>query len=87
MTMLKAFLSDRSGGVTIDWVALAAGVLLLGIGVVYAVFGPDGVGLAVTEIQDELQNEFGSPAAPASDDSGGGDECRPTSPVPCEFQG
>ncbi len=38
MTKLTKFLSDDAGAITIDWVALTAGVLLLGILVVYAIF-------------------------------------------------
>ncbi len=36
--MLREFLRDDDGAVTIDWVALTAGILLLGIAVVYGVF-------------------------------------------------
>lgn len=36
--MLGKFLRDDAGAVTIDWVALTAGILLLGIAVVYGVF-------------------------------------------------
>ena len=36
--MLGKFLGDDHGAVTIDWVALTAGILLLGIAVVYGVF-------------------------------------------------
>ena len=36
--MLSKFLRDDTGAVTIDWVALTAGILLLGIAVVYGVF-------------------------------------------------
>ncbi|MEM1130632.1 MAG: hypothetical protein AAGB15_08095 [Pseudomonadota bacterium] len=32
------FLNDDRGGVTVDWVALVAGVLLLGMTVVYGIF-------------------------------------------------
>ncbi len=38
MTNLAKFLSDDAGAATIDWVILAAGVLLLGIMVVYEVY-------------------------------------------------
>ena len=38
MTKFTKFLSDDAGAVTIDWVALTAGILLLGIMVVYAIF-------------------------------------------------
>lgn len=38
MTMFTKFLRNESGAVTIDWVALTAGILLLGIAVVYGIF-------------------------------------------------
>jgi len=41
--MLKKFVEDTSGAVTIDWVALTAGILLLGMTLVYAIFN-NGVG-------------------------------------------
>jgi hypothetical protein len=37
MTKFTKFLSDDAGAVTVDWVALTAGVLILGIMVVYAI--------------------------------------------------
>jgi hypothetical protein len=36
--MIRKFLCDDSGAVTIDWVSLTAGILLLGIAVVYGVY-------------------------------------------------
>lgn len=53
MNMLKKFLRDESGAVTIDWVALTAGILLLGIATVYAIFR-EGVRPLITEINSEL---------------------------------
>ncbi len=38
MTKFNIFVSDDTGAVTIDWVALTAGILLLGIMVIYAIF-------------------------------------------------
>jgi len=38
MTNFKTFLRDETGAVTIDWVALTAGVLLLAIVLVFAIF-------------------------------------------------
>ncbi len=38
MTKFTEFFSDDAGAVTIDWVTLTAGILLLGIMVVYAIF-------------------------------------------------
>ena len=45
MTTFTKFLSDDAGAVTIDWVALTAGILLLGIMVVYAIFNQGVSGL------------------------------------------
>ncbi|MDX1487715.1 MAG: hypothetical protein R3268_05905 [Acidiferrobacterales bacterium] len=53
MTKFSQFLSDDTGAVTIDWVALTAGVLLLGIVVVYAIFN-QGVAPLVNEINSTL---------------------------------
>ncbi len=38
MTTFTEFFSDDAGAVTIDWVTLTAGILLLGIMVVYAIY-------------------------------------------------
>ena len=53
MNFLCNFWSDEDGAVTIDWVALTAGILLLGIMVVYAIFN-GGVSGLVTSINTEL---------------------------------
>ena len=55
MTKFAQFLSDDTGAVTIDWVALTAGILLLGIMVVYAIFN-GGVSNLVGNINDTLTN-------------------------------
>ncbi len=47
------FLSDDAGAVTIDWVALTAGILLLGIMVVYAIFN-NGVSNSVSNVNSTL---------------------------------
>ncbi len=47
------FLRDDTGAVTIDWVALTAGILLLGIMVVYAIFN-GGVASLVGKINATL---------------------------------
>ena len=46
---------DETGAVTIDWVAITAGILLLGIIVVYAIFN-NGVVALVGGINDSLDN-------------------------------
>ncbi len=53
MTKFYNFLRDESGAVTIDWVALTAGTLLLGITLVYAIFN-NGVGSLATNINSNL---------------------------------
>ena len=51
--MLNKFWNDEAGAVTIDWVALTAGILLLGIAVVYGIFN-SGVATLATSINDNL---------------------------------
>jgi hypothetical protein len=53
MTKFIHFLRDDAGAVTIDWVALTAGILLLGIMVVYAIFN-NGVNSLVSQINATL---------------------------------
>lgn len=55
MTKFSKFLSDDAGAVTIDWVALTAGVLLLGIMVVYAIFN-NGVSSLVSNVNSTLSS-------------------------------
>ena len=52
----RRFAADKSGAVTVDWVALTAAVVIIGIGIVYAVFGSgdDGVNGLVTNLTAEL---------------------------------
>ena len=52
-TKFTKFLNDDAGAVTIDWVALTAGVLLLGIMVVDAIFN-NGVFSLVLDINSTL---------------------------------
>ena len=53
MTKFTKFLSDDAGAVTIDWVALTAGILLLGIMVVYAICN-NGVANLVSNVNSTL---------------------------------
>ena len=55
MTNFFHFLRDDAGAVTIDWVALTAGILLLGIAVVYAIFNT-GVASVVSDINSTLSS-------------------------------
>ena len=63
MTTFKNFLKDEAGAVTIDWVALTAGILLLGIAVVYGIFNT-GVSDLVTDINSTLMSA--NPSAPTA---------------------
>ncbi len=53
MIKFTEFLSDDAGAVTIDWVALTSGILLLGIMVVYAIFN-GGVSTLVSNVNSTL---------------------------------
>lgn len=53
MSKFAKFLSEDAGAVTIDWVALTAGILLLGIMVVYAIFN-NGVSSLVSQMNSTL---------------------------------
>ena len=73
--MTGRFWNDERGAVTIDWVGLTAGILLLGIAVVYAIFN-QGVDDAADDISAELAAlpiaSIG--AAPSINDGGGGEQ-------------
>jgi hypothetical protein len=49
--MVEFFWSDESGAVTIDWVTLTAGILILGIVVVFAVMN-NSAGYLMDEFED-----------------------------------
>ncbi|MEL6218248.1 MAG: hypothetical protein AAFR79_07245 [Pseudomonadota bacterium] len=53
LTALKRFALDDDGAVTIDWVALTASLLVLGIAVVYFIY-ENGVPGALDSINGEL---------------------------------
>ncbi len=53
MTNFAKFLSDDAGAVTVDWIALTAGVTILGIMVVYAIYNT-GVSLLVKNVDSTL---------------------------------
>ena len=55
MTGFRKFLSDDAGAVTIDWIALTAGVLVVGIIVVYAIYN-DGVSSLADNVNGMLSN-------------------------------
>ena len=54
ITKTTNFLIDDTGAVTIDWVALTAGILLLGIMVIYAIFN-NGVASRISNINSTLE--------------------------------
>ncbi|MEM7058171.1 MAG: hypothetical protein AAF557_11320 [Pseudomonadota bacterium] len=53
--MPKKFLNDTSGAVTIDWVALAAGVLLVGITVIYSIY-TNGIGDLTSSLNSAMKS-------------------------------
>lgn len=57
MQNLTAFLRDDAGTVTIDWVALTSGILLLGLMVVYGLFN-NGVSSLTSTVSDTLATTF-----------------------------
>jgi len=67
------FVSDEGGAVTIDWVALTAGILLLGIAVVYGIFN-GGVSDLTERINSDLDSaDTDLDTGSAPDLNGGGD--------------
>ena len=73
MTKFTKFLRDDAGAVTIDWVALTAGILLLGIMVVYGIFNT-GVSNLATSINSNLGTAISvsTGTAPSQSDFTGG---------------
>ena len=72
---MTKFLIDDTGAVTIDWVALTAGILLLGIMVIYAIFN-NGVASLVSNINSTLEGAtsnvtIGTPPSQATLVTGG----------------
>ena len=71
MSKFTKFLKDESGAVTIDWVALTAGILLLGIAVVYAIFN-NGVNPLISSINSNLSTAVTVNVGTAPDPNNGG---------------
>ena len=69
MSEFNEFLGDEVGAVTIDWVAITAVTLVLGIGVVYAIFN-GGMASAVGGISafatDLTSIDVGAPPDPVT---------------------
>lgn len=59
---VRDFACDENGAVTVDWVALTAAVVVIGIGLTYAVFGTSttGIGGLVTNLTNELSTAAGN---------------------------
>lgn len=79
--MLKNFFNDEAGAVTIDWVALTAGILLLGIAVVYGIFNT-GVSNLASSINTNLSGavSVNTGAAPSQGSFTGGGTAAPATP-------
>ena len=56
MAKFTEFFSDDAGATTIDWLVLTAGILLLGIMVVYTI-GNDGVSKITSKFDPALSGE------------------------------
>ena len=65
MINFTKFLRDESGAVTIDWVALTAGILLLGIVLVYSIFN-NGVATLSSTINSQLSAAGSYTTAPST---------------------
>lgn len=52
--LLKSFWGEESGAVTVDWVVLTAGIVLLAVGVVVP------IGMTVTDSSDDVGEYVGS---------------------------
>ena len=61
----RMFLRDVSGAVTVDWVAVTATFVVVGIGIVYAIFGDDDEGLIA--IVNGKQEQLGDRAEDVTD--------------------
>lgn len=61
----KAFLRDEGGAVTTDWIALSAGIIVLGIVVVYSVMG-NSSGYLMDEFET-LNEKYAQDAVTVSD--------------------
>ncbi len=64
LKLIRRFAADKSGAVTVDWVALTAAVVIIGIGIVYAVFGSDDAGIGA--VSNALQTDLGTAGSNAS---------------------
>ncbi|MEM7269692.1 MAG: hypothetical protein AAF401_10610 [Pseudomonadota bacterium] len=61
MKKLSKIISDQSGAVAVDWVALTASVVVLGIAFAYAVFGASDSG--VNGLVNNFTAELGQAAS------------------------
>ena len=57
MKNFARFIGDDAGAITVDWIALTAGVLVVGITIVYAVFNT-GVSSLVLNVNSNLVGQL-----------------------------
>jgi Flp pilus assembly pilin Flp len=69
MSSFRAFSEEESGAATIEWVAVAAGLLLLGITVLYAIHN-NGVSQLVLDVNATLNHSGTAIALPTADRMG-----------------
>ena len=84
--MVRKFLNDETGAVTIDWVALSSGILLLGIALIYGIFNT-GVSNAAKNINASLDGvAFASVGSPPNL-NGGSSPTASAAPMICGVGG
>jgi hypothetical protein len=86
MRRVPGFFGDDAGAITVDWVALTAGILLLGVTVVYSIFN-GGVGALTVSISGTLSSAgAGVDVGPAPALNGGSGAVTATDPRPIKEQ-
>lgn len=72
LKFVRNFVADKSGAVTVDWVALTAAVVIIGIGITYAVFDGGGNGGGVDGLVQNLTTELNTAASNIAGEVGAG---------------
>ncbi len=74
MARFARFLKDDAGAITIDWVAITAGVLLVGIVVVFTIYN-HGVGPLVVNMNQTLGTDLPAVDTGEAADCNNSDSC------------
>lgn len=65
MCGFEQFIRDESGVVTVDWVALTGGLVMLGLAVVYSIYGTGATPLVMT-VSDTLSSHTTNVTIPST---------------------